>query len=349
MKKTFLLLAVSIVCLIALVGCSDSSDSEAESKASNESLKGQSIVVYTGRNLELVEPLVEQFEKETGINVELRDGESAELATQILTEGDASKADIFLSQDAGALGLLEKEELLEKLPDELTAKVQDRFKSANDTWVGTSGRARVLVYNPDQVSELPETLDDLVSPEYKGRIGYAPTNASFQSFVTALRVTLGEEAAEQWLVDFAENEPKVYEKNGAIVAAVNDGEIDFGLVNHYYLYELIAEKGAKNVVAKNHFFQDDSAGSLVNAAGLGILKTSEKEEAAQKFVEYLIGEKGQKYFVEETSEYPVTNEVASLEDLPELSTLGDPDFDLSDLDSLDETIALLDKVGLITS
>ncbi|HQZ15062.1 MAG TPA: iron ABC transporter substrate-binding protein [Acidimicrobiia bacterium] len=345
MRKSIVLVSIALVAILALSGCgSDSNESESKSKESTT----ESIVVYTGRNLDLVEPLVEQFEKDTGIKVELRDGDSAELATQIITEGKASKADVFFSQDAGALGLLETEEILSEIPSGITAEVPDRFKSKNGNWVGTSGRARVLVYNESQKEDLPANLEEMVSPEYKGKIAFAPTNASFQSFVTALRVSLGETAAQDWLEAFAANEPKVYEKNSAIVKAVNDGEIPMGLVNHYYLYELTSEIGQENINAKNLYFEDGSAGSLVNVAGVAILENSKNKDAAQKFVEYLLSEKGQKFFVEQTFEYPVTSAVEPAENLPELSKLGDPNFDLSDLETLDKTIELLDKVGLLT-
>ena len=345
MKKSLLLFVVSLLVIVGLVGCS--SESSTDSSATKAKVK-ESLVVYTGRNLELVEPLIEQFEKDTGINVELRDGESAELATQIATEGKASKADIFFSQDAGALGLLDSKDLLSDIPDGITKDVNERFKSKDDTWVGVSGRARVLVYNTDLATDFPKTLDEMVSSEYKGKIGFAPTNASFQSFVTALRVDLGEEGAKSWLKEFAANEPKVYEKNSAIVKAVNDGQIPMGLVNHYYLLELTNEIGADKINSKNYFFKDDSAGSLVNVAGLGILKSSKNQEVSQKFVKYLISEKGQKYFVNKTFEYPVVSSIKAPDGLPALDEISKFDIDLTELESLDKTIKLLDEVGLLT-
>ena len=344
MKKILLVASLVIVVLVAFTGCSKSKDGESTSSAKASG----TIVVYTGRSLDLIEPIVEDFEKETGIKVELRDGESGELATQILTEGDASKADVFFSQDAGALGLLSDRDLLTKLPSDITQPVGDRFKSTKDEWVGTSGRARVVVYNPNLVSELPGDLDDLVSPEYKDKIAYAPTNASFHSFVTALRELKGEDAAKEWLTKFAANEPKAYAKNAEIVKAVNDGEIAMGLVNHYYLFELTKEVGADKIVAKNLFFKNKSVANLINAAGVGVLKTSDNKQAGQAFVKYLTSEKGQKYFVNETFEYPVISSVEQAKGLPTIGEIDAPDIDLSDLASLDETLELLNEVGLIT-
>lgn len=346
MKK--LLIAISILTVSALALSACGSDEESTTTTTKAEKASGNIVVYTGRNLELIQPLVDDFEKDSGITVELRDGDSGALASQIVTEGKESKADVFFSQDAGALGLLSERELLEKLPKEITRPVDSRFKSRKNEWVGTSGRARVLVYNTDKVKNPPSSLDELVDPKYKGKVAFAPSNASFQSFVTALRVLEGEKAAKEWLEKFSANEPKVYEKNSAIVEAVNKGEIEMGLVNHYYRYELANELGEDNMKAKNFYFEDGTAVSLVNAAGAAILKTSSNKAAAEEFIKYLISKKGQQYFVTETFEYPVTREAKSFKEIPTLDELKAPDIDLSDLKSLDETLALLDEVGLIT-
>ena len=298
MKKIIALGLVTILLLTA-AGCSEN---EKDEKSNTKDKPQETLVIYTGRSLDLIEPIVKDFTKETNIKVELRDGDSGELASQIITEGKNSKADLFFSQDAGALGLLSERGLLQKLPTDLTKDVSPKFKSPKNEWVGTSGRARVIVYNNELAGDdIPTSIEDLVSEKYKGKVAYAPTNASFHSFVTALRVTLGEEKAEDWLKKFSENEPKAYEKNGAIVKAVNDGEIAFGLVNHYYIYELGAEIGTENLKAENIFLKDGSAGSLINAAGLGVLKTSKNQSNAEKFVKYLLSDKGQEYFVNDSN------------------------------------------------
>ncbi|MBA3470815.1 MAG: extracellular solute-binding protein, partial [Herpetosiphonaceae bacterium] len=201
------------------------------------------LVIYSGRSESLVGPLLEMFEKDTGIKAEVRYGDTAELAAQLLEEGDNSPADVFFAQDAGALGALN--DRFVTLDTATMGKVEPRFSSENSTWVGVSGRARVLVYNTDALKEtdLPASILELTDPKWQGRIGWAPTNASFQAFVTALRISQGDDAAKAWLEGMLANDVQTFEKNGAIVQAVADGEIDAGLVNHYYLFALKKDKG----------------------------------------------------------------------------------------------------------
>ena len=311
-------------------------------------LAGTTITVYSGRSEELVAPLLEQFTAATGIEVELRAGDSGELAAQILTEGDASPADLFFSQDAGALGALQAAGLLGELPAELLDVVPAEYRSSTGVWVGTSGRARVLVVNPDLVTDAPTTIDELLDPQWKGRIGFAPNNASWQSFVTGLRVIRGDEAARTWLEAFAANEPVAYEKNSAVRDAVDTGEVAIGLVNHYYLYEKIAADGAENVTAVNQFLAPGDPGGLVNVAGVGIPASSDQRDAALALVEFLLSEVGQTYFAETTFEYPLRAGIALADGLPTLDALQPPALDLSDLSSIAETQQMLDDVGLLT-
>jgi iron(III) transport system substrate-binding protein len=305
-----------------------------------------SIVVYSGRNEELVGPLLEQFTAATGIEVEFRGGDSGELAAQILTEGDASPADVFFSQDAGALGAVSDAGLLTALPEDTLAQVDEKFRSATGEWVGTSGRVRVIVYNSTNVATPPASIDDLLDPAWKGKIGFAPTNASWQSFVTGLRVLRGDDGARAWLQGFAANEPVPFEKNGAVRDAVNAGEVDLGLVNHYYLYELLAEQ--PDAVAKNQYITGGDPGGLVNVAGVGVLSSSENPDAAQAFVDFLLSAEAQTYFSEETNEYPLVAGISLAEGLPTLDELAPPAIDLSDLKSIADTQALLQEVGLLT-
>ena len=309
---------------------------------------GGTLVLYSGRNKDLVGPLLEQFTAETGVQVEFRGGDSGELAAQILTEGDASPADVFFSQDAGALGAVSQAGLFAALPAATLDRVPAAYAADDGTWAGVSGRARVVVYNPALAPTPPDTVDGLLDPQWKGQIGYAPTNASWQAFVTGLRVLRGEDGARQWLTAFAAQEPKAYERNGAVRDAVNSGEIALGLVNHYYLYEKMAADGADAVTAQNRFMAAGDPGGLLNVAGVGVLTTAPNAAQAQLFVDYLLSDAGQEYFAAKTKEYPLVPGVAAAAEVPPLADLSPPQIDLSDLASLEQTQQLLSEVGLLT-
>lgn len=307
------------------------------------------LVIYSGRNEGLVGGLLERLEQETGTKVEVRYGGSAEMAAQILEEGDGTQADLFFSQDAGALGALGEQGRLVTLPDDVVNLVPQKYRAADGTWVATSARARVVAYDPGQVSDvdLPSTVDDIVDPRWRGQVGFAPTNASWQAFVTGLRVLRGDDGARAWLTKFAANEPQRYKNNLAVLDAVDKGQISLGLINHYYWYERVAELGEQAVNAKLHFVGGDDPLGLVNVAGAGVLEGTDSHDAAVKAVRFLLSDEAQRYFADETAEYPVTDGVTSSKhDLPPLEQLQSPDIDLSRLSSLQETLAMLQEVGL---
>jgi iron(III) transport system substrate-binding protein len=214
--------------------------------------------------------------------------------------------------------------------------------------VGVSGRARVIVYNTEKVqaADLPASILDFTDPKWKGRLGWAPTNGSFQAFVTALRELRGEDEARAWLEGVKANEPTVYESNDAIVAAVIAGDIDAGFVNHYYLLAARSEAGS-DVPAENHFFAGGDPGSLVNVAGAGILTSAPNPAGAQAFVDFLLSENAQRYFAEETYEYPLIEGVPVDERLTPLEDIESPDLDLSDLADLEGTLRLLQETGVL--
>jgi len=307
-----------------------------------------SITVYSGRSETLVADFFNEFEAASEIDIDVRYGDSAELAGQILTEGASTPADVFFSQDAGALGALANADLLTELPSSILDRVGEQFRSSESKWVGTSGRVRVVVYNTEIVSAPPTNIDSLLTPQWKGKIGFAPTNASWQSFVTALRVIRGDDAAREWLEGFAANDPVAYEKNSAVRDAVNAGQVSIGLVNHYYLYELIAAEGDAAVVAENQFMDSGDVGGLINVAGMGVLGDSDSAALGQCLVAFALSDAGQNYFVERSYEYPLVEGIAQYQGLPAFDELNPPALDLSDLESLDATQELLADVGLLT-
>jgi len=307
------------------------------------------VILYSGREESLVQPLIDLFSDETGIEVDIRYAGSSQLAAQLLEEGEQSPAAVFLSQDAGALGALSAQGLFAALPDDITARVDPSFSSLDDTWVGVTGRARVIVYDSETVAveDLPDTADAIVGPQWSGKVGVAPGNASFQSFVTAYRVLRGEGAADQWVAGLTINDPQIFDKNSAILEAVNEGTIELGLINHYYWYQMRAERGAENMRAALYFTQPGDAASIVNVSGAGILKAQSYDLDAYELLSYLVSDKAQQYFVESTYEYPLVPGIAQPEGLPALSELATADFDLSDLRTLAQTQELLRRYGLI--
>jgi iron(III) transport system substrate-binding protein len=311
-------------------------------------LEGSQLVVYSGRTESLVGPLIQRFEDESGIEVAVRYGGTAELAATILEEGPNSPADVFYAQDAGALGALAKAGRLREVPTSILDRVAPRFRSPEGQWVGTSGRARVVIYNTERLSEeeLPDSIMGFTDPKWKGRIGWAPTNGSFQAFVTALRVLKGDDVAREWLNGILANDPQVYPSNTAIVEATAQGEVDVGFVNHYYLYRFLSEAG-ESFPARNYHPRSGGAGALINVAGAGILDTASNVQAAGAFIEFLLSEEGQRYFAQETHEYPLIAGVEVDPRLTPLSEINAPSIDLSNLDDLRGTLELLQEVGAL--
>ncbi len=309
----------------------------------------QPVTVYSGRSETLVKPLLQRLERQLGVPVEVRYGDSSELAAQLLEEGDRTDADLFLSQDAGALGAVAGAGRFQPLDAAVTGRVSPGFADRERRWVATSARARVVAYHPAKALEAARftTIDAILDPKYRGAVGFAPTNASFHAFVTALRVAKGEDGAKTWLTKFKANAPKAYDKNSAVLDGVDRGEVALGLINHYYWHAKVAEKGAGNVAAKIRFLGSDDPGALVNVAGVGVLKGSAQSADAARLVEALLSKESQSYFADETAEYPVVPGVTStVHALPALSSLKASTIDLNELDSLKETLAMLNDVGL---
>lgn len=306
-----------------------------------------SITLYSGRNEELIQPLVDDFTAKTGTTVDVRYGDSADLALLIQTEGENTPADLFISQSPGALGLLAGEGRLATLDSDLTSAVAQGFAAGDGTWVGLTGRVRVVVYNSDLVdqADLPTSVLDLVDPAYAGRVGVAPNNGSFQDFVTAMRNELGDDATRDWLVGMAENNSPNYPKNSAIVEAVGRGEVPMGLVNHYY--NLRAVEADPSVASKNHFLPVEDIGSLVIVTAGAVLSSSDSGETAESLLEFLLSDDAQMTFADQTQEYPLVAGIAPPSDLPSLDGYAAQTIDYDLLgDGLLGTINLIRESGL---
>ena len=330
------LLAVLLFAASALVApaCSPGSDS---------------LTVYSGRSQTLVGPLLADFIEDTGIDIRVKYASSAAIAATVLEEGGGSPADVVFLQDPGYLGSLAHAGILAELPDELLSKVDRGYRSTNGDWVGTSGRSRTVVYNTvaiDPETDLPDSVLDFTAPEWRGRVGWAPLNASFQAFLTAFRLKWGEEKARAWLEGMQANDVREYPNNTTIVTAVARREVDVGLVNHYYLQRFLEEEG-EGFEARNYFLKDGDPGALVLAAGAGILESTDNREGAEQLVEYLLSESAQTYFSTTTKEYPLVEGAPADPGLPILTSLEPPDVDLGDLTDARGTISLLREVGII--
>ncbi|MDP9416445.1 MAG: iron ABC transporter substrate-binding protein [Actinomycetota bacterium] len=334
-----LVAALTTALLAGLAGCTTG----AASGPTDEEL-----VVYSGRNKNLVDPVLQRFAKENGVKVYVRYGGTAELAAQLLEEGERSPADVFFAQDAGALGAIAKAGQFEQLPARTLDAVDERFRARDGRWVGVSGRARVLAYDPRQVPEgkLPDSVLELTEPRWKGKVGFAPSNASFQAFVTGMRKLLGDERTRAWLEGMKANDMKAYDNNVQVLDAVDSGELQLGLINHYYWFEKAAERGESNVHARIQFLGHGDPGALVNVAGVGVLAGSDHADDARKLADYLLSDAAQRYFADTTKEYPLVEGVPRVKGLPAIDSLGAPEIDLADLDSLQETLRMLEEVGL---
>jgi iron(III) transport system substrate-binding protein len=305
------------------------------------------VTVYSGRLESLVGPLLDRYAQESGVNLRVRYGDTAEIAAAIHEEGDNSPADVFFAQDAGALGALTQRDLLATMPNDVLNRVEPRFRSPDGKWVGVSGRARVIAYNTELLreSDLPDSVLGFTDPKWQGRLGWAPPNASFQAFITAFRVTAGEEAARSWIEGIKANNPRSYPNNITLVHAIARGEIHAGFTNHYYLHAMQKDQGP--IPVRNYHPRDGGIGAMINVAGVGILNTSKNQDGARRFVEFLLRPESQRYFTTETSEYPLVAGVEPPGDATPLAQIRTPNIDLSNLKDLQGTLSLLRGTGLL--
>ena len=320
------------VLLVALAACGSSGDEK-------------TLTLYSGRIEPILGTALEQYEQASGWKVKARYGDSPSLAATIVEEGKNSPADLFFAQDAGSLDAVEKQGLLLKLPADILAQVPKRFRSATGSWVGTTGRARVIAYGKDvKGSELPDSPLQLTAKKWKGRVGWAPTNASMQGYITALRLVEGEDVAKRWLEGMVANDAQVYDSNIPVRDAIAKGEIDLGLLNHYYVAEAQAED--PDYPVKVHFPPDD-LGSLINVAGVGVLASTENREQALRFVRQMLSTQTQRYFADSSKEYPVIAAVPPPKELTPLSEIPSPNIDLAKLGDLQGTLKLMRETGAL--
>jgi len=305
------------------------------------------LTVYSGRSENLIAPLLEQFTEETGIAVEVRYEGSADLALLIDTEGNASPADVFISQSLGAIGYLAGNDRLQPINGDVLDLVDAQFRNAGGLWVGMSGRVRVIVYNKDMIdpADLPTSVFELTDERFRGDVGIAPGNGSFQDFVTGMREVHGDDATLAWLEGMAANDVKTYPKNSAIVQAVAAGGVPLGIVNHYYNFRAQAEN--PSIASENFYLPAGDIGSLMIITAIGILETADDVDLAGQLIEFMLSESAQIFFASETLEYPLAAGVEPADVLPALSDVGLTTYDFDQLGGgLERTKELIDAAGL---
>ncbi|PKB66167.1 MAG: iron ABC transporter substrate-binding protein [SAR202 cluster bacterium Io17-Chloro-G4] len=322
---------LAISCLVAACGGSSGSNT---------------LTIYSGRSESLVAPIIQQFGESSGANVLVKYADTPQLAATLLEEGERTPADVFFAQDPGGLGAVEH--MLSQLPEDLLSLAPEWAKSPSGRWIGLSGRARTVVYNTENLTEadLPDDIFDFVDSKWRGRIGWAPTNASFQTMVSAMRGIWGDDKTRQWIEGIKDNEPKAYPKNTPIVAAAASGEIDVGFVNHYYLHRFLAEEG-EGFQARNYHPRAGGPGSIIMVAGAGVLSSSDNEVLAQRFLKFLLSPPAQSYFARETFEYPLISGIPAQGGQVPISEFAHPDVPVAVLADLETTQALLRSTGIL--
>lgn len=339
------LIGLAIALSLVVTACGGDDGAEQPTTSTPPSESGQ-LVLYSGRNENFVQPVIDAFTAASGIDVEVRYGGTGDLATTIVAEGASSPADVFWAQDPAFIGGIANRGLLTELPADVIDLVDARFSDAGSRWVGITGRSRVLVYNTDLVAAaaLPATVWDLTEPEWAGRFGVAPTNGSFVAFVTGMILAEGEDRTREWLRGIAANDPVIYDGNGPIVDAVVAGDLEAGLVNHYYLLQRIDQLG--DVPAANHFFGSGDPGGLVMATGAGVLASSDQPEAAVALIRHLLSAESQAHFLA-LFEYPLIPGVGTPDGQLPLAELPTLDINLTDTaDTLEPALGLIAEAGL---
>jgi iron(III) transport system substrate-binding protein len=306
------------------------------------------LTLYNAQHEDLVTAMVNGFTQETGIKVNVRSGKDFELANQIVQEGSASPADVFITENSPAMQVVQDKGLFAPVDQATIDQLPARFVPSTRDWVGVAARATVLVYNPKLLpaEKLPRSIMDVSGAEWKDRIGIAPTGADFQAIVSAVVAIKGNDAAADWLRGLKANS-RVYNGNGAVMRAVNGGDVPAGVIYHYYWYKDRAESGANSANTELYFFPNQDPGGFVSVSGLGALKSSQHPREAQKLLQYMTGPSGQKILADSTAlEYTVNPSVPANPRLKPLSELSIPDIDTAKLNG-PQVIQLMQQAGLL--
>ncbi|MQS11290.1 iron ABC transporter substrate-binding protein [Streptomyces kaniharaensis] len=343
-------LSLVAACAVALTACGSSGGSADGSPAPSGSaaLAGQTITVYSGQHEQTVKALTEDFTKRTGIKVELRSGDEAELANQILQEGAASPADVFYAENPPALTVLGDKGLLAPAAADTLKSVPTADSSAKGDWVGISARTSAFLAATGKGADTapPASVLDLAKPEWKGRLGIAPGETDFAPVVTQVVKAKGEDAAKQWLKGLKDN-AKVYDSNEDLSTAINSGEVEGGVIDHYYFYRMRDEKGAAATHATLHYFPKGDPGALVDVSGAAVLKNGKHQAAAQAFLGYLASAPAQTVIAgSESYEYPLVADVKGKPELPALDGIGAV-ADPAQLGDGKQALSLLQDAGLL--
>jgi iron(III) transport system substrate-binding protein len=307
------------------------------------------LTLYSAQHEQMTDALAKAFERKTGATVRIRFGEDEGLANQIVQEGSASPADVILSENTPPLELLAERGLLTRVDSATLAQAPARYDSPSGRWVGVAGRETVLVYNPKLISagRLPVSILDLAKARWKGKLAIAPSEPDFVPIVSAVDKLDGRAATTRWLEDFAAN-AKRYNDNEGIVAAVEDGQVAAGIINHYYWYAQVAEVGRANVHSKLYYFGHKDPGALVNISGAGALKSGNHYALAQRFLAFLLSTEGQSAMTHSGDwEYPLNASVAPPPGLKPFASLQPPDVGPADLGDGSSALKLMQQAGLL--
>jgi len=342
-------IALAATAALGLTACGGSTTPAAtgSSAASSDTGAGE-ITVYNAQHESLTKEWIDAFTAETGVKVTMRQGSDTELSNQIIQEGAASPADVFLTENSPAMTQVENADLFADVDAATIEQVPEEFRPSTGKWTGIAARSTVLVYDKNKLTEdqLPKSMLDLAGPEWKGKWAASPSGADFQAIVSALLELKGEAATEEWLKGMKENF-KAYKGNSTAMKAVNAGEVDAALIYHYYYYGDQAKTGENSQNVSPYYFKNQDPGAFVSVSGGGVLKTSKNQAAAQEFLKFITGKKGQEVLKDGTSfEYAIASDVPANEKLVPIAELQAPTVDPAKLNS-EKVTELMTSAGLL--